>query len=133
MCKLLFLRLWHSTHSGLLFFLLSSITWIYAPLRALIRILPISIIKEFNLDLDEFSFMHKYPDWAGGEIRNLITLPLREIIVCHLTSHACHFSVPIYAIPVWLGLTKGPTTSTGYNQTEIVETFLSVQLDEYSS
>ena len=76
MCKLLFLRLWHSTTFKLI--ILSFIVY-NMNLRSITsldtystRILPTSIVEEFNLDLDEFSFMHKYPDWAGGRQETLL-------------------------------------------------------------
>ena len=97
------------------------------------RYLPISIIKQFDLDLDEFPFLHKYPEWWQGD-KN--ALPYYKGVPYYLVYVRGHYmsrfpimpailSVPVYAIPVALGLTDGNASVLGYTHTEIVGTLLS--------
>lgn len=130
MLKSLFSRLWHSTTFRLILiaFVVYNIN-----LRSVTsldtyptRFLPISIINEFNLDLDEFPFMHKRPAWAGeADLPGYYVTFTRNHYVSSYPVMPAILSTPIYALPVWLGLTDGSTTANGYNQTEIVGTFLS--------
>jgi hypothetical protein len=91
------------------------------------RVLPISIIREGNLDLDEFPFLHEYPNWLKS------TKPREAYWVHQTRGHYISnypvmpaiLSVPVYVVPVLLGLTDGPSSSIGYNRTEIVATLLS--------
>ena len=98
------------------------------------RFVPISVIKEFDLDLDEFPSIHTYPNWAGGASRTdaqdgdptpyfvrrarghyMSTYPVMSGIL----------SVPVYVVPVLLGLTEGPPAESGYSRSEIAATLLS--------
>ena len=102
------------------------------------RYLPISIIKEFNFDLDEFYFLHQYPaSWfdkygntlEGGKVgKNQIPYYLKYGRGHYMSSYPVMpsiLSVPVYVLPVLLGLTEGSVTALDRNQTEIVGTFLS--------
>lgn len=96
------------------------------------RYLPISILTEFDLDLDEFPFLLEYP------LRNLPP-DLREgdappaYWVQHTKGHyystfpvtPAILAIPVYAIPVLLGLTSGSDTGVGLTRTEVVGTALS--------
>ena len=91
------------------------------------RYLPISIIKELDLDLDEFPFLHKYPDWWHRD-KNALPYYLQYVRGHHMSRFPVMpaiLSVPVYAIPVALGLTGGKVSAVGYTQTEIVGTLLS--------
>ena len=91
------------------------------------RYLPISILKEFNLDLDEFSFLHKYSDGRKEEA-DVIPYYLQYVRGHYMSTYPIMpaiLSVPIYAVPVFLGLTEGSVSAGGWSQTEIVGTFLS--------
>jgi hypothetical protein len=91
------------------------------------RYLPISILKEWNLDLDEFDFLQEYPRGA----------PLKERrpaqYVQHVRGHYMStypvmpaiLAVPVYAVPVALGLTEGGSDRGGLTRTEVVGTLLS--------
>jgi hypothetical protein len=90
------------------------------------RILPISIVTEFDLDLDEFSFMHQRPAWAKKSNQKAYYVNyVRDHYMSSYPVMPAILAAPVYAIPVWLGLTDGTIASNGYNQTEIVATFLS--------
>lgn len=91
------------------------------------RYLPISIIKEFDLDLDEFPFLHKYPEWWHRD-KNALPYYLRYVRGHYMSRFPVMpaiLSVPVYAIPVALGLTDGNASALGYTHTEIVGTLLS--------
>ncbi len=100
------------------------------------RYLPISILKEFDLDLDEFAFLHKYPE----QLLHQGSTPVQEIkdneLPYYLRYVRGHYmsaypvmpailSIPVYVLPVLLGLTEGSVSAMGFTQTEIVGTFLS--------
>lgn len=102
------------------------------------RYLPISIINEFDLDLDEFPFLQKYPDilfqkFGGvmeGEIVEKNDLPYyTKYVRGHYMSAypvmPAILSLPVYVVPVLLGLTEGSGSAVGYSQTEVVGTLLS--------
>ena len=91
------------------------------------RYLPISIIKEFNLDLDEFPFLLDYP--RGGTVEHG-TVPhyLRQVDGHYMSTYPVMPAVlatPVYLVPVLLGLTDGAASGIGFTQTEVVGTFLS--------
>lgn len=99
------------------------------------RYLPISILREFDFDLDEFPFLHKYPEWwlSNHKYKPLYS---EQDIPYYLQYTRGHYlstypvmpailSVPIYAIPVFLGWTDGSISVQSWNQTEIVGTLLS--------
>ena len=91
------------------------------------RYLPISIIKERNFDLDEFPFLQKYPDWWHRDKQGT-PYYLQYVRGRYMSSYPVMpavLSVPVYAIPVLLGLTDGPSSAMGFTRTEIVGTFLS--------
>jgi hypothetical protein len=91
------------------------------------RYLPISIIKEFDLDLDEFPFLHKYPEWWHGD-KNALPYYLRYVRGHHMSTYPVMpaiLSVPVYAVPVLLGLTDGANSAIGFSRAEIVGTLLS--------
>ena len=91
------------------------------------RYLPISIIKEFNLDLDEFPFLHKYPEWWHRD-KNALPYYLQYVRGHHMSSYPVMpavLSLPVYAVPVLLGLADGPMAAIGFTRTEIVGTMLS--------
>jgi hypothetical protein len=91
------------------------------------RYLPISIIKEFDLDLDEFPFLHKYPEWWHGD-KNVLPYYLQYVRGHHMSTYPVMpaiLSVPVYAVPVLLGLTDGASAAIGFSRTEIVGTLLS--------
>jgi hypothetical protein len=91
------------------------------------RYLPISVIQEGDLDLDEFPFLFRTGPWFDGEgtpyfLRNLgghyySTYPVGAALT----------AVPIYVIPVLLGLTDDAQDATisGFSRTEVVGTALS--------
>ncbi len=94
------------------------------------RYAPISILTEGNLDLDEFHFLLDQPYPGPGES----TLPY------YLQYHDGHYLstppiwvsvlvTPIYAVPVWLGLTGDPSeprpSGGGLTRTEVMGTLLS--------
>jgi len=106
------------------------------------RFVPISIIKEFNLDLDEFPVLHKRPVWLGSQSsgdkidKNSDQHSDENGVPYYVRFTRGHYmptfpvmgavlSVPVYIIPVLLGLTDGPPSATGYTRTEIMATFLS--------
>ena len=100
------------------------------------RYLPISILKEFDLDLDEFTFLHEYPEsWLQDHPRFARSLPedATPYFVQYVQGHYMStfpvmpaiLSTPVYALPVLLGLTERSTSAIGFSQTEIVGTFLS--------
>lgn len=91
------------------------------------RYLPISIIKEFDLDLDEFPFLHKYPEWWHRDKNALPSylVDVRGHYMSRFPVMPAILSVPVYAIPVALGLTAGNTSALDYTHTEIVGTLLS--------
>jgi len=91
------------------------------------RYLPISILKEFDLDLDEFPFLHKYPEWWHGD-KNVLPYYLQYVRGHHMSTYPVMpaiLSVPVYAVPVLLGLTDGASSGIGFSRTEIVGTLLS--------
>lgn len=91
------------------------------------RFLPISIIREFNLDLDEFPFLHKYPEWMQADPQKAAyyVRKARGHYVSNYPVMPAVLSVPVYVIPVLLGMTDGPPSTTGFSRTEIVATLLS--------
>ena len=90
------------------------------------RVLPISIIREGNLNLDEFPFLHEYPKWLrSAEYREAYWVrQTRGHYMSNYPVMPAILSVPVYVVPVLLGLTEGPS-SIGYTRTEIVATLLS--------
>ena len=137
---LLFLRLYRNTALRLILF---SFVVYNANLRSVTsfdtnptRYLPISILKEFDVDLDEFVFLHHYPE-QKMHVGNMLEQEINENeFPYYLRSVRGHYmsaypvmpallSVPIYAIPVFLGLTDGPVLAMGLTQTEIIGTLLS--------
>lgn len=100
------------------------------------RYLPISILKEFDLDLDEFPFLHKYPEQKlhqklkhEQDIKeNEFPRYLRYVRDHYMSAYPVMpaiLSIPVYTVPVFLGLTEGAVSSMGFTQTEIVGTLLS--------
>ena len=100
------------------------------------RYLPISLIKHFSLNLDEFTFLHRYPDWWIEKYQKEDNSKFQTRLPSYLQFARGHYmssypimpailSVPIYVIPVVLGLTNGSISIRSYNQTEIVGTMLS--------
>jgi len=91
------------------------------------RFLPISIIREFNLDLDEFPFLHKYPEWMQADPQKAAyyVRKARGHYMSNYPVMPAVLSVPVYVIPVLLGMTDGPPSTTGFSRTEIVATLLS--------
>ena len=93
-----------------------------------IRHVPISIIKEFDLDLDEFSYLQKYPDWMEAEDESKSAYYVRPVRGNYMSTYpvmTAILAVPVYFLPVLLGLTDGQGSAMGYTQTEIVATILS--------
>jgi Dolichyl-phosphate-mannose-protein mannosyltransferase len=91
------------------------------------RFLPISIIKEFNLDLDEFPFLHHYPVWLQSDTQQEPAYYVRKTHGHYMSNYPVMpaiLSVPVYFVPVLLGLIEGPVSATGLTRTEIVGTFL---------
>lgn len=100
------------------------------------RYLPISILKEFDLDLDEFPFLHKYPERVlhktnkldGEREKNDLPYFVRHVRGHYMSTYPVMpaiLSLPVYVLPVLFGLTDGPVSFFGFTQTEIVGTFLS--------
>jgi len=98
------------------------------------RYLPISILEEFDLDLDEFPFLHRYPErrlhqqGEPGEEFNDPPYWIRHVRGHHMSTYPVMpaiLSVPVYAVPVLLGLTDNSGSAIGFSQTEIVGTALS--------
>ncbi len=100
------------------------------------RYLPISILKEFDLDLDEFPFLHKYPEQKlhqklkpEQDIKeNEFPRYLRYVRDHYMSKYPVMpaiLSIPVYTVPVLFGLTEGAVSSMGFTQTEIVGTLLS--------
>ena len=84
------------------------------------RYLPISIIKEFDLDLDEFPFLHHYPEWWRGD-KSTLPYYLQYVGGHYMSAFPVMpaiLSLPVYAVPVALGLTDGPMSAMGFSRTE---------------
>ena len=95
------------------------------------RYVPISILTEGDLDFDEFDFLRAHPERTPGlepglpyflQYRRghyMSTPPLMVGIL----------ATPVYAIPVWLGLTGDPSEvrepGDGFTRTEVTGTLLS--------
>lgn len=134
------LRLWRSTTLRIV---LAAFFVYNANLRSITsfdtnptRYLPISILTEFDLDLDEFAFLHEYPKpWlqAHPDFADSLTAGAPPYFVQQVRGHYMSsypvmpaiLATPVYALPVLLGLTEGSASGIGYTQTEIVGTFLS--------
>lgn len=92
------------------------------------RFLPISIIRERDLDLDEFDLLHRYPDWWESDIKDEFPYYTRFVRGHYMSTYPvvpAMLSVPIYAIPVLLGLTDIDLRVGDFTGQEIVATFLS--------
>ena len=95
------------------------------------RYIPISLLTEGDLDLDEFTFLRARPERTPGlepgmpyflQLRRGHYMSTPPIMVAVLAT-------PVYAIPVWLGLTGDPSEArapdAGFTRTEVMGTLLS--------
>lgn len=95
------------------------------------RYAPISILTEGDLDFDEFVFLRSHPERTPGlepgmpyylQLRRGHYISTPPLMVAVLAT-------PVYAIPVWLGLTGDASEvrapGDGFTQTEVVGTLLS--------
>ena len=92
------------------------------------RFLPISIIRERDLDLDEFPFLHRYPEWWHSDRKHEFPYYLTFSRGHYMSTYPVMpaiLSVPVYLIPVVAGLPEIGVAVSGYNGVEIVATFLS--------
>lgn len=96
-----------------------------------LRYIPISILTEGNFDLDEFRFLRDQPD---------TTSPVQSGLPYYLQYYRGHYvstppiavailATPLYALPVWLGLTGDPSAPRplggAFTRTEVMGTLLS--------
>ena len=91
------------------------------------RYLPISILTEFDLDLDEFDFLLTYPR-LGPEAGTRDPYYVQRVGGHYLSTYPVMpaiLSTPVYALLVWAGLADGPDTRMGLTRTEVLGTFLS--------
>ena len=97
------------------------------------RYLPISILTEFDLDLDEFPFLAKEeyaysPSGAAPSIPYYLQKKRGHYMSTYPVMPAI-LATPIYVIPVLLGLTRDTavplTGAGGFTRTEVVGTMLS--------
>jgi hypothetical protein len=91
------------------------------------RYLPISIINEFNLDLDEFEFLLEYPRGAPDSERKepYYLTPARGHMMSTYPVTAAILATPVYLVPVLMGLTDDAPYSEQLTRTEIFGTLLS--------
>lgn len=95
------------------------------------RYAPISLLTEGDLDLDEFTFLRAQPERTPGlepgmpyflQFRRGHHMSTPPIMVAVLAT-------PVYAVPVWLGLTGDPSEArapgAGFTRTEVMGTLLS--------
>lgn len=94
------------------------------------RYLPISILTEFDLDLDEFPFLlTSNAPLPGAEPSDLpyFLQRRRGHLVSTYPVMTAVLATPVYAVPVLLGLTgdpRAPATAGGLTRTEVVGTLL---------
>ncbi len=90
------------------------------------RYLPISILTEFDLDLDEFGFLLDYRGRDPGD--QGVPYFMHRSRGHYISNYPVMpgiLAVPVYVVPVYLGLTDGAFSTLDFNQTEIVGTLLS--------
>ena len=95
------------------------------------RYLPISILTEHNLDLDEFPFLitqdHRRPGADDSELPYYLQRRRGHVMSTYPVMAAV-LATPVYALPVLLGLTgdpRVPASNGRFTRTEIVGTLLS--------
>jgi hypothetical protein len=93
------------------------------------RLIPISIIQRFTLDLDAYPFVREYPAAWSADMRGLpdpyYIVYAREHVMSRFPVMAGILAVPVYSVPVLVGLTDGGGAALGYSRTEIMATLLS--------
>lgn len=96
------------------------------------RYLPISLLTEADLDLDEFRFLFDQPYQTPGDTTSPLPYylqPRRGHYVSTYPVMPAILAVPVYAVPVLLGLTGDPAAPRapggGLTRTEIMGTLLS--------
>lgn len=93
------------------------------------RLLPISIIKGLRLDLDEFQFLYsgsaRFQNDTNGRSYPYFLVYTRGHYMSRFPVMTAILSVPVYLVPVLLGLTNGPMSGPNVTPTEIIATFLS--------
>jgi len=86
------------------------------------RYLPISLLREGNLDLDEFKFL--YADAAG---RGAVPYFLHRAGAHYISNYPVMpalLATPVYVLPVALGWPHARTLANGLSETEVVGTAL---------
>ncbi len=94
------------------------------------RYLPISIVREHDLDLDEFPFLRAARPGVARADGDSASTPyyLQRARGHYMSTYPvlpAVLAAPVYAVPVLMGLTDGPGAALGYSRTEIVGTLLS--------
>ena len=94
------------------------------------RYLPISILTEFDLDLDEFSFLrttkHPLPGAEPSDLPYFLQQRRGHLLSTYPVMTAI-LATPVYAVPVLLGLTgdpQAPARPVAFTRTEVVGTLL---------
>jgi len=94
------------------------------------RYLPISILTEFNLDLDEFPFLlkagHPFPGGGNSGLPYFLQRRRGHLMSAYPVMPAI-LATPVYALPVLMGLqgdSRAPSRDGGFTRTEIVGTML---------
>lgn len=88
------------------------------------RYLPISILIERDLDLDEFPSIQRYP---GGREPGTVPYYLQHVRGHYMSSYpvgAAILAVPVYAIPTWIGLTASRSDDAAQERTFLAATLL---------
>jgi hypothetical protein len=93
------------------------------------RLLPVSILTEFDLDLDEFTFLQR-PELVSSVRGSDSTIPYfiqarRGHWVSSYPVMPAILAAPVYAVPVLLGLHEGPPLAPDLTRIEVVTTLLS--------
>lgn len=94
------------------------------------RYLPISILTEFDLDLDEFPFLikaeHPFPGAENAGLPYYLQRRRGHLLSAYPVMPAI-LATPVYALPVLLGLhgdPRAPAANGGFTRTEIVGSML---------
>lgn len=88
------------------------------------RYLPISILNERDLDLDEFPSIQRYP---GGREPGTVPYYLQHVRGHYMSSYpvaAAILAVPVYAIPTWMGLIASGPGDAAEERTFLAATLL---------
>lgn len=89
------------------------------------RLLPISILTEFDLDLDEFAFLREARFARSADSAPNFMSYRRDHWMSMYPVMPAVLATPVYAIPIALGLHRGPPIAPGLSRAEVVGTLLS--------